>query len=322
MPAPPPVAVAPIVPVAPLPTAPLPVAPVASFSEPPPAVSHSFAPTAPGPKERALALARRYPAIWMALAPAAAALLVIGVAAVTAPTPKPRPVAAVAAATVDLDAAAPVAAAPAAVAAERAAVPSAADLEGKPLDSLNASELLRLAEARAVQREQSAQAVCSKVEASPALLGEKATQSELLHLVADPATSHEGLATLAKLDSPIATDLLYEVWTGTTARTEATELARQILYTKDVRAKASPGLAVALDLRAATTCEDTKVVLPRALKDGDRRSLHLLTKLLVKRGCGAKKNEDCFTCLRADADDLTATIKAVKLRRAPVYPAP
>jgi hypothetical protein len=267
-----------------------------------------------------LALARRYPVIWMALAPAAVALLVIGVAAITAPTPKPRPVAAVAAATVDLDAAPPVAAAP--VVAEKQAVPSAADLEGKPLDSLNASELLRLAEARAAQREQAAQAVCSKVEASPALLGEKATQSDLLHLVADPATSHEGLATLAKLDSPIATDLLYEVWTGTTARTEATELAHQIVYTKDVRAKASPGLAVALDLRAATTCEDTKAVLPRALKDGDRRSVHLLTKLLAKRGCGAKKNEDCFACLRADTDDLMATIKATKTRRGPSYPAP
>lgn len=299
----------------------MPVATLPSFSEPPPAVSHSFAPAAPGPKERALALARRYPVIWMALAPAAVALLVIGVAAVTAPTPKPRPVAAVVQAPAEAAAPEPLAAAAAPAVAEKPAI-SVADLEGKPLDSLNAGELLRLADARAVQREQAAQALCSKVEATPALLGEKAKQGELLHLLADPATSHDGLATLAKVDSPIAADLLYEAWTGTTARTEATELAHQIVYTKDVRAKASPGLAVALDLRAATTCEDTKAVLPRALKDGDRRSFHLLTKLLAKRGCGAKKNEDCFACLRADADDLTETIKAVKARKAPAYPTP
>jgi hypothetical protein len=292
--------------------------PTHGFSEPPPAVASSFAPPANGAKERALALARRYPVLWMALAPAAAALLVIGIAAATAPTPKPRPVVAASPAPND----APTAAAAPAAAAEKPATPSLAELEAKPLDALDATELVQLAEARAAQRRQTALALGSKLEANPALVSDKVTQQALLRVIADAETSRTGLSTLAKLDSPVAADLLYEVWTGTTARTETTELAHQILYTKEVRSKASPALAVALDLRAANSCDETKPVLARALKDGDRRSLHLLTKLLAKRGCGAKKNEDCFACLRGDNDELTATINAVKSRRPPSYPAP
>jgi hypothetical protein len=296
------------------------VAPAPVFSEPPPAVTTSFAPAAPGAKERVLELARRYPVVWMALAPAAAAIAVIGIAALTAPTPKPRPVVAAVAAPVEAAPSPAEAAAP--TVAEKAAVPNVADLEGKPLDTLGAGELLRLAEARAARRREAGQALCSKLESTPTLISDKATQSELFKLIGDAETSRTGLATLAKVDSPVAADLLYEVWTGTTAKTEATELAHQIVLSKDVRSKASPALAVALDLRSAASCEDTKAVLPRALKDGDRRSLHLLTKLLAKRGCGAKKNEDCYACLRADAGDLTTTINAVKGRRAPAYPSP
>jgi len=59
--------------------------------------------------------------------------------------------------------------------------------------------------------------------------------------------------------------------------------------------------------------------LPNALKDGDRRSLPLLTKLNAKRGCGPKKASDCFECLREPKDELTATINAVKSRHAPSF---
>ena len=80
--------------------------------------------------------------------------------------------------------------------------------------------------------------------------------------------------------------------------------------------------SVALELREAESCEAFKVALPKALKDGDRRSLHLLAKLTNKRGCGPKKTADCFACLRDQGDELTATINAVKSRRPPSYPTP
>jgi hypothetical protein len=102
-------------------------------------------------------------------------------------------------------------------------------------------------------------------------------------------------------------------------RTDTTELARSLLYSPEVRPQASPALAVALDLRLAESCEQYQAVLPNALKDGDRRALHLLAKLTPKHGCGAKKRDDCYACLRAKSDELSATINAVKSRRAPTF---
>jgi hypothetical protein len=130
------------------------------------------------------------------------------------------------------------------------------------------------------------------------------------------------LATLASVSSPLGADLLYEAWAGTAARSESTELARALVFSADVRPRASAALSVALDLRAAQSCERYQAILPSALKDGDRRSFGPMTKLSNKRGCGPKKTEDCFACLRGAPDELAATINAVKSRRAPAYPTP
>ena len=70
----------------------------------------------------------------------------------------------------------------------------------------------------------------------------------------------------------------------------------------DVRAKASSGLSVALDLRVAESSEKTSQVLPRAVNEADRRSLHLLLRLQRKYGCGPNKRLDCYPCLRSGAD--------------------
>ena len=43
-------------------------------------------------------------------------------------------------------------------------------------------------------------------------------------------------------------------------------------------------------------------MLPVAHEHGDKRSRHLLAKLLQKRGCGDTKKDDCYPCLR-DLDD-------------------
>ncbi len=205
---------------------------------------------------------------------------------------------------------------------EKTQVNAAAGLAGRAPESLSSRELLSLAEGRAEAERDVARALRRKVEGSPALGRDKSVQGELLRLAGDTETAREALAGMAALEAPIGADLLYEVWTGTSQRTDTTELARTLLYSTDVRPKASPALSVALELRVAERCEQYQTALPKALKDGDRRALHLLTKLSAKRGCGPKKNEDCFACLREQTDELTATINAVKSRRAPVYLAP
>jgi len=213
------------------------------------------------------------------------------------------------------------AAAPAPVA-DKPAAPRLAELAGKSPEQLSSRELVLLAEGRADEQKTAVKALRSKIETNPAALQDKALQGQLLHFVSDGETARDALSALAAGPAPLGPDLLYEVWTGTTQRTEATDLARALLYSTDVRPKASPALSVALELRAAESCESYKAILPKALKDGDRRGLHLLVKLNAKRGCGPKKTDDCYACLREDADELTATINAVKSRRPPSYVAP
>jgi hypothetical protein len=178
---------------------------------------------------------------------------------------------------------------------------------------------LRLAEGRVERERDAAHTLQLKLESTPALAKDKATQAELLRLAADPDTAREALATMTSLEAPLAADFLYEVWTGTAVRNDTTELARTLVYSTDVRPKASPALSVALELRLAESCEQYRPLLPKALKDGDRRALHLLTKLTNKRGCGPKKSQDCFACLREQPDELAATINVVKSRRPPSY---
>jgi hypothetical protein len=194
-------------------------------------------------------------------------------------------------------------------------------LEAKPPESLSSRELLLVAEARSEQRRADARALRQKLEDNPALGKDSAAQTELLRFAKDGRTARDALAAMASLEPPVGADLLYEVWTRTPERSDSTELARALVYSADVRSKASPALAVALALRVAETCDQFKAILPNALKDGDRRSLPLLLKLNAKRGCGPKKASDCFECLREPKDELTATINAVKSRHAPSFTA-
>lgn len=192
------------------------------------------------------------------------------------------------------------------------------ELEHRASGTLESDELLRVAKARAERKRAEASALREKLAREPAF-ADRALELQLLRWTDDDATALEAVGAMAQLQSPDGPDLLYEVWTGTSERTDTTELARSILYSSDVRSKASPALAVALELRAAESCEQYRAILPRALAHGDRRALQPLTKLSPRRGCGPKKNEDCWSCLRRDGDELSATISAVKSRRAPNF---
>jgi hypothetical protein len=269
-----------------------------------------------GVLERSLRTARLHPALWMVLAPAVLALSAIGLILVVTPARRPTPP------QTALAGGQPTPVADGATISAEKPLPALAELEARPPESLTASELLRLADGREQQRQADAEQLGEKLKQNPDLLGDKATQAELLRLSRDAETAHAALGALATVKSPVAVDLLYEVWTGTPIHSESTELARALSLSTDVRPRASAALSVALDLRVAQSCEQFRAVLPTALKDGDRRSLLPLSKLASKRGCGPKKTEDCYVCLRGAPDELSATINAVKSRRAPAYPTP
>jgi hypothetical protein len=189
-------------------------------------------------------------------------------------------------------------------------------LSAKPVADLSVEEAISLSLGQSAEDVRAARALRERIEHDPGLIKDAEVLAALRRFTENPETSRDALAAIANVPGPISPDLIYEVWTATASHTAATDLARSLIYSKEVRAKASPALAVALDLRDADTCEKNRDLLPRVTSDGDKRAFHLLGKLTRKYGCGPNKRQDCYACLR-DGKDLDAAMKAVKTRREP-----
>ena len=189
-------------------------------------------------------------------------------------------------------------------------------LEARRAEELTKDEALALASARRQREVTRVAALRQKLTRDPGLFKDAATLAELRRAAEDPLTAPDALGAMAEAPGPLSADLLYEMWTGTVVRNGATELARSLVFSKEVRAKSSPELALALDLRIAETCEQNQALLPKVTEKGDRRSLALLAKLARRFGCGPNKRLDCYPCLRDDksVDD---AMTAVKKRREP-----
>ncbi len=183
-------------------------------------------------------------------------------------------------------------------------------------EELSIDEAIALSAGRAVQQVRRAQGLKQRLSADPGLVKDPGTVTELLVLARDPITSREALTAIANLPGPISADLLYEVWTGTVERNDSTELARMLLVGKDVSAKASAALKVALELRTVESCEALLPIVERAVESGDRRAFVPLTKLNRRNGCGANKRADCYPCLR-EGDALKNALLASRNRREP-----
>ncbi len=189
-------------------------------------------------------------------------------------------------------------------------------LEARRAEELTKDEALKLASSRRQRELGQISALSQKLVRDPGLFKDAASLAELRRAAEDPLTAPLALSAMAEGPGSLSADLLYEMWTGTVARNSATELARSLVFSKEVRAKASPELSVALDLRIAQTCEQNKQLLPRAHEVGDKRSLSLLAKLSRRFGCGANKRLDCYPCLRGDSS-IDEAMAAVKKRREP-----
>jgi hypothetical protein len=189
-------------------------------------------------------------------------------------------------------------------------------LEARRAEELTKDEALALAAARRTREVTRAALLREKLRRDPGLFKDSAILTELRRAAEDPLTAPDALSAMAEAPGPVSADLLYEMWTGTVARNSATELARSLVFSKEVRAKASPELAIALDLRIAETCEQNRELMPRVLDKADRRSLSLLAKLSRRYGCGPNKRVDCYPCLRQDTA-VEDAMAAVKKRREP-----
>lgn len=189
-------------------------------------------------------------------------------------------------------------------------------LEHQRPEDRGTDEALALAAGKVAEQLSAVSKLKARLASDPGLAKDPKVIADLRRMAQEPDTSRDALAAMAALPGPISADLLYDAWTGTAEHSTTTELAQALLMGRDVRPKASPALAVALDLREAESCEDNQKILQRAIDVGDKRAFAPLTRLLRRNGCGPTKRDDCFLCLRND-DQLKKALTAVKMRREP-----
>jgi hypothetical protein len=189
-------------------------------------------------------------------------------------------------------------------------------LEQKKPSDRSMDEALAVASGRIAQEHSTAAKLRARLAADPGLAKDPKILADLRRMGQDPDTSRDALAAMAALPGALSADLLYEAWTSTAERSNITELAQSLLMGRDVRPKASPALAVALDLRQAETCEENAKIVDRAIEVGDKRAFAPLSRLLRQNGCGPTKKDDCYPCIRG-SEQLKKALTAVKLRREP-----
>jgi hypothetical protein len=140
-----------------------------------------------------------------------------------------------------------------------------------------------------------------------------ASLSRMVDYTISPETMLPAFEELTQWAGPAGPDVLYAVWEKAGGGSRAASLAQQLLYSADQRAKATPALQVALDLRSAASCDDYAKVLPSVLKSGDQRSTATLRALRHNDGCGADGKQDCYACLRGSTL-LEDALRAVEQR--------
>jgi hypothetical protein len=193
---------------------------------------------------------------------------------------------------------------------------AAKQIEGRPMDQRTLDEAMGLASSRVQIKRKEIGELKRKITLLPKLVSEdKSVLTRLKELANDRDVSVDTLAMFASLEGPLGPDLLYNVASSRTT-TETTKLAEELSYAKEVRFKASEALGAVLDLKKTDKCEEAAKILERVKLRSDRRALVPLAKLSEKRGCGEKKTEDCWKCLR-EGDLLKDTQAEVKKRKAP-----
>jgi len=90
---------------------------------------------------------------------------------------------------------------------------------------------------------------------------------------------------------PAGVDILYELLT-TRGGSRAAARAEELLRDDAVRARGTPALRIAYDLRVARGCDDKRALFARAKSEGDNRTLGQLQ--LLNRRCGRHATSCCL----------------------------
>jgi eukaryotic-like serine/threonine-protein kinase len=124
-------------------------------------------------------------------------------------------------------------------------------------------------------------------------------------------------AAFALLEGPMGArgaDIAYDLVTTQKVRPWVQSRAETFLQSKAFEKVATPGLRAIVKLRYSAGCDEKKALLADLKKSSDERALFELVPLQDKTGCGARKKDDCYPCLRTsnDLDDAITTVRSRK----------
>lgn len=112
---------------------------------------------------------------------------------------------------------------------------------------------------------------------------------------------------IATKTGTVGADILYDI-VATRGGSRASRYAEELLKDESVRARGTPAMRIAYDLRAAKGCEEKIALLDRASAEGDGRTYGQLQ--MLNRDC-SRRNPEC--CLRTNPR-FKAALEAIRVR--------
>jgi hypothetical protein len=152
-------------------------------------------------------------------------------------------------------------------------------------------------------------------EADPA--AGKSPDAENAVLAAATGTPSDLDAAIAVMEGPLGADgvdLMLDLQAKPGMANATKTRLNQSLAKPEVRSQASPAASLALDIKAAKTCDARYALLERAKSEGDARVLAVLKPMEQKSGCGFLGRRDCWSCMRKD-EALGDAISAIEKRK-------
>jgi serine/threonine protein kinase len=141
--------------------------------------------------------------------------------------------------------------------------------------------------------------------------------ARILWHLAQPPDSTDAAFTL--LEGPMGSkgaDIIYDLVVTPGVRKEVKQRGEDFFKSPRFAEQASAALKVAVGLRAATSCEKARGLLPEAQSSGDERALKLLRRYESAVGCGRRGKRDCNPCMRQDSR-LRDAVRAIEQRSKP-----
>jgi hypothetical protein len=128
------------------------------------------------------------------------------------------------------------------------------------------------------------------------------------------ASSDAAFALLEGAMGSRGADIAYDLVSTPNVRPWVQTRAETFLQSPAFEKVATPSLRAIVKLRYSAGCDEKKALLASLKKESDERALFELVPLQDKSGCGARKKDDCYPCLRTsnDLDDAIAAVRARK----------